>query len=314
MTGSRDRRTGLVLFGALLIATGAFCALMTVVLAGGGVAMGPEGTPAGSPYTTAAGGLLYGLLAVMFVWLGVGSALARRWAPPLILTVAWLWLVSGVLGVAMTVAVLPTILGTLELQSGPIPDTARTILVATIVSLLGVVLVAIPAVLVLFYRSPHVAATCAARDPVPRWTDGRSTSLIGLSVSLALLAGSLVPSVLLYNGLALVFGAIVTGAPGIVVNVAFALLWAWCAWSTLKLQSRGWWLTLVSFSLFTAAAVVTLALRRPAEILAATGLPVEQTAMDPAIWSRLTIGIALACWLSLVGYLLYVKRQFDAVR
>jgi len=39
--------------------------------------------------------LFYALLAVLFVWLGIGSIMARRWARALVLVSSWFWLVGA---------------------------------------------------------------------------------------------------------------------------------------------------------------------------------------------------------------------------
>jgi hypothetical protein len=310
MSEYRDRRTGLILFGALLIATGGVNALMAAVLAAG-PSLAPEAAALRStPSAIRAGIVTYGLLAVLFVWLGTGSVLTRRWAPPLILTVAWLWLMTGLVGIVVTVLLLPSVFTMVELQSGPMPDGVRTSMTIVMVGALGAVMVLVPGALVLFYRSRHVLATCAARDPVPRWTDGRPTWLIGLSLSLALMAAALLPAVLFYDGLALCFGALVVGVPGMLINLALAAVWGACAWSTLRLEPRGWWATAISVTIGTASAVVTLAVRDPTEIWRAAGFPAEQVTAVIAPTSGWMIGLALACWLSLMGYLVYVRERF----
>jgi hypothetical protein len=43
----------------------------------------------------------------------------------------------------------------------------------------GVVFVLLPAIWTYFYRSPHVKATCEARDPVARWTDACPLPVLG---------------------------------------------------------------------------------------------------------------------------------------
>ena len=41
---------------------------------------------------------LYLMLAVAFIWLGVGSIRARRWAWTLTVVLSWMWLIMGVAG------------------------------------------------------------------------------------------------------------------------------------------------------------------------------------------------------------------------
>ena len=311
MSDYRDRRTGLILFGVLLIGTGGFNALMAALLAAGPPLSSGTDALAATPSARPAAILTYGLVAVLFAWLGAGSVLTRRWAPPLILAVAWLWLITGIIGLGASVMLLPSVFLMVEAQSGPMPDGFRTAMTMTLIGLLSVGMVIVPGALVLFYRSRHVMATCLARDPVPRWTDGRPPWLLGLSLSLLLLALSLLPAIVVYHGLALCFGAILVGVPGMLVNLALAALWCACAWSVLRLELRGWWATALSFTVVTASAVVTLALREPADVWRAAGLtvdPFRAAGSDPG--SGWMIALALACWLSLTGYLVYVRKRF----
>jgi hypothetical protein len=118
------------------------------------------------------------------------------------------------------------------------------------------------------------------------------------------------PAVLFYNGLALCFGAIVVGVPGMLINLASAAVWGACAWSTLRLDSRGWWAAALSITLATASAVVTLARREPGDIWRAAGLPADHIDAIGGPGSTSMIALALICWLSIVGYLAYVRKRF----
>jgi uncharacterized membrane protein len=185
---------------------------------------------------------------------------------------------------------------------------------AGLVVSLGLIMLALPAALVLFYRSPHVRATCEARDPVPRWTDRRPPALLGLSLSMALLALSLLPSMLQNHGMALCFGAVLTGAPGYAINLALMAVWMYCAWSTLRLDPRGWWATAVSFTLATASVVVTFVRVDTADLYRSMGMPPEQMQAVVLPGSGVMIAFAVGCWLSLVGYLMYVRPHFRTRR
>jgi uncharacterized membrane protein len=175
-------------------------------------------------------------------------------------------------------------------------------------------MLALPAALVLFYRSPHVRATCEARDPVPRWTDRRPPAILGLSLSMALLALSLLPSMLQNHGMAPCFGAVLTGAPGFAINLALMAVWMYCAWSTLRLDPRGWWAAAISFTLATASVVVTFARVDAADIYRSMGMTPEQMQAVVLPGSGVMIAVAIGCWLSLVGYLMYVRPHFRTRR
>jgi hypothetical protein len=309
----RDRRAGLIVFGIVLIVVGVTTALLAVMLLAGPLAMPGAGTVAAATRpadrTLVPAIVTYAALAVLFVWLGAGSILTRRWAPPLILTAAWLWLISGLIGVGLMAALLPSAFALAESQSGPMPDSLRTALTVTLLGVSSLILVLLPLALMLFYRSPDVQATCDARDPVPRWTDGRPLALIGVGLSLALMAASLLPAALFYNGVAPVFGAVLTGMPGVALNLALAMVWAYCAWGTVRGDLRAWWVAVISVSVASVSAALTFARIDPRDMLRLMGVAPDQLPPEWPMGPSTMIALVVAVWLSLMACLVSVKRH-----
>jgi len=310
MSDHRDRRTGLIVFGVLLIVVGCLTALLAVLMLAGPLPLAMPGAGAAPPSDRmmVPGALTYAALAAMFVWLGVGSILTRRWSPPLILTVAWLWLVAGVLGTAFTVVLLPSVIDAAA-QGASLPDGFETVMMTMTIGLLTVVMVALPSAVILFYRGRDVQATCDVRDPVPRWTDGRPLSLLGLSLSLALMAASLLPAVMFYNGVAPVFGVVMSGAPGTVVNLALMAVWAYCAWGLLRGEVRAWWVAVISMTVASASAAVTFARVEPGVMVRMMGIPPEEFPVEWPLGAPMMVALVVAVWLSLIAGLLSVKRH-----
>jgi len=307
----RDRRAGLILFGIALIVIGAISALLAVMLLAGPLALPGAVAGAGPPPARALvpGVVTYGALAVMFVWLGAGSILTRRWAPPLILTTAWLWLISGLIGTALVAALLPSAFALVDSESGPMPDQLRTALTAVLLVACSLVLILLPLALILFYRSRHVQATCDARDPVPRWTDGRPLALIGVSASLALIAASLLPAALGYNGVAPAFGVVLTGMSGVVLNLALMAVWVYCAWGLLRGDLRAWWAAVISVTVASASAAVTFARIDSREMLEMMGVAPAQFPPDWTPGATTMMALVVAVWLSVIACLVSVKRH-----
>ena len=67
--------------------------------------------------------LFYTLLAVWFIWVGIGSIKARRWARALILISSWLWLICGVSGFVIILLLLPNMYDQMG-ESGKVPKEA----------------------------------------------------------------------------------------------------------------------------------------------------------------------------------------------
>ena len=103
-----------------------------------------------------------------------------------------------------------------------------------------------PLAAVLFFRSPHVLATCAARDPRPRWTDRCPTAVVALVITSALTAISILPGLLGPRAVVPAFGTLVTGTPARLAQAAFAGALVFSAWSLARMERRGWLVAFVA--------------------------------------------------------------------
>jgi hypothetical protein len=160
----KDRRGGLICFGILMIVIGCVCALFVPLMFLGQM-MSVKAIGGAPNYSMMApGAVMYAMLAVAFVWLGIGSIMARRWARALLLVLSWIWLVSGIFVIVFMAFFLPAILANQPPGGYQLPEAARVVTMIVMLGFMGVTLVVLPTVLVLFYRSPHVKATCEARD------------------------------------------------------------------------------------------------------------------------------------------------------
>ena len=155
----KDQRAGLIFFGALTIGVGALCAVLVPLLFLAQFLM-PASASGLNGRAMATAVISYCAMAVVFIWLGIGSILCRRWARTLLLILTWSWFLSGILMIGIMIwfaqALFPT-------------DTPDPIvwIVMIITAVFGVLL---PGAMGLFYQGKHVKATCEARDPAPNWT------------------------------------------------------------------------------------------------------------------------------------------------
>src|ERR1035438_153181 len=84
-TAYKNRSSGLIIFGVLTILLGCVCALLVpLMLFGQTMSAKATGTPPNFSVLLPAVSV-YGFLAVVLVWLGIGSINARRWARALLL-------------------------------------------------------------------------------------------------------------------------------------------------------------------------------------------------------------------------------------
>jgi hypothetical protein len=310
---ARDRSALLAVAGTVEILTGGLCVAMAVLswLALGLSATLPEAGP--SLRTTLPVVLLYGILALAFVVLGVGSLRARRWACALMRAVSRVWLASGLCTVLVGLLVLPAVVREASAGMGVPPGFAAA---ATLVALAGLAItqVAVPAGLWLIHRSPEVLATCRARDPRPSLLDECPQPLLSLAV-LCALAGVSVLVVPAYNFVFPFFGRLLVGRGGVLPWLAVAGVCLVLAWGSCR-RRRWAWRGAVAATLTAAAATVLTALAVD------LGGLVEALALPPAqarAWARLPApGAALAAlfwlavWGSLLLWLASLRRHFGA--
>jgi hypothetical protein len=308
-----DRSAGLVLFGVVLILVGLICALLVPLMLVAAAAARELGGPGAAPAlrSTLSQMLVYGLTAALLVWLGIGSIRARRWAPPLILVLSWLWLITGAFTILITLWLLPAMLSAVApgaASAGPLVLVQLVVFVA-----LGFGFVLLPGAFVWFYRSEHVTATCRARDPRPSWTDDCPRHILSLVMILVLSALSVL-AVPAYNFVLPVFGLVLSGWPGAVCWVAILVLLVALAWGAARRNPRAWWAALASTLLATVATTTTAAVVPWSELVERMALSEDELMILEAV----TIGpvgliaVSLVVWGTLIGYLLYVRRFFDS--
>src|SRR3990172_2375454 len=184
-TSFKDRKGGLVFFGILQILLGVFSILLLGLSILGVVMTRISGTAAGqamSLKTMFPSFLMYTVGAVVFIWLGIGSITAKRWARALTLILSMIWLAIGALTFGFEAYLMPKLLSGMQLEGGRMPESGMAVVTFFILGFMFVLFVVLPAAFTLFFRSPHVKATCEQRDPKPRWTDQRPLPALVLSI------------------------------------------------------------------------------------------------------------------------------------
>ena len=297
----RDRRAALICVGAVEIALGLLALLFLCLLDRDGLR---STTIAEAPLVglrlPVPRAALYLMTAVGFGWLGVGSAMARRWARALMLIAAYFWLAGGVI-VALRFsfsspagpALRALLTRSATLRAGGVPGAEETGLAALsgcFVAVLALFWLVLPLFFVLFYGSRHVKATCEARDPRPRWTDRLPLPALAL-VPFAGAAALLLLSAAGYRVLP-ICGVVLGGPPAVALALLLAALFAFTARGAWRLDPRAWWAAAALTALGAASALVT--------------------AFDPFDWNDLRrhLGINAREFADLGGVMLSSTRRF----
>jgi hypothetical protein len=302
----RDRSLGLVVFGVTEILIGVCCVLLVPLSLAAALLVGTADIPA-----TVSAMFLYTVVAAVFTWLGVGSIRARRWACELTLSLSWIWLVTGICSIAAAVLLVPAMLRGMAAGSD-LPTNFVLVVSLVVFGVIGFLYVLLPGAFVLFYRSPHVTATCRIRDPQPQWTDDLPPRLLTLVIVWALAAVSVLvmPA---YGFVVPFFGVVLNGASGAAVWAAILAGCVVLAWGSSRRAPWAWWGGVVAIILATLSSVITAVRVDPAAFILAMDLPEQQTALlsgitMPGRWVMALVWVVV--WGTFLAYLMSVRRFF----
>ena len=311
--GFKDRKTGLVVFGILQILLGAFCALMVPLMILGIVisllADNASASPT-NPMMLILPALFYTLPAVWFISMGIGSLKARRWARALILTSSCLWLVCGICGLTFFLLFMPGMYDSMA-ETGDLPKGVVLVMKCIMAAFMTIFYVLIPGALVLFYRSPHVKATCQFRDPQLRWTDKCPLPVLALSMLFTLWAVSLL-TMGAHGWTFPFFGTILTGISGAAVVLTLIPCLAYLAWSTYRLSINAWWCAAFLTIAWAVSMAVTFSRISIREFYGKMNIPEQQLESMTQFMphnSTMVLMFALS-FAAFFAYLLYTKKFF----
>ena len=313
----KDRSTGLVVFGVLQLCMGGLFALEVLLLAYVMPAMGTTGDGMAQGEVLARMMLAVlvscGAASAWFITMGVGSILARRWARALILVSSWIWLLYGLVGMAMVLLFMGDAFQQAFEESPSFSGTGqafKAIMIGVSV-FLGVVA---PGVLVLFYRGRSVKATCEARNPSESWTDAFPLPVLALAFvvvgrAMLLLLSSVTFGVVPLLGLTLQDGY---GAAAAWVNAAVSV---GLAWGLYKLKPPAWWASTVFVALWALSAIVTHVRVNPMDYYEKAGIAGQQLETMRKLREfqnpdALVLYSVLFGWLAVLGLALYNRRHF----
>lgn len=259
----KDRSAGLKVFGVLTILLGVVAGLFSILMLVGLMASRNTDAPPTSVQGIVLAVGMYLFLAVAFIWLGVGSIQARRWARALLLIISWSWLVIGVTTMIGMAVFLPKILAgisgaTDKNQALPPSAQAGMAGVMTVMFVIfAVIFIIMPIIWTVFYQSRDVKATCEARDTSARWTDACPSPVLALSLWMAVCVPWLLAMPFTGHPLIPLFGIFLTGLPATLASLVLAAISIWAVWLLYKVDIRGWWVALITMVLYWVSTVLT---------------------------------------------------------
>ena len=309
----KDRKTGLVVFGILQIILGVLCALLVPLMILGMIISTAAGEDAAEGFNLRMmipAILFYVLLAVWFIWVGIGSVKARRWARALILVSSWIWLVCGACGLVFVLLFLPNMFDQMP-ENAEIPAAAVTVMKCVMLVFMALFYVIIPGALVMFYKSSHVKATCEYRDTNIRWTDKCPLPVLGVSMVCAFWSVSIL-FMGAYKWTIPFFGVVLSGISGAIVVLVLALLLGYAAWGAYKLDMKAWWCALVVIVGWFLSTIITFSRVDMLTFYEQMGFGEQQLEIMKQysnMWGYMSLFLGI--WVIVVlAYLLYVRKYF----
>jgi hypothetical protein len=174
----------------------------------------------------------------------------------------------------------------------------------------------LPACWTLFYRSRHVKATCEALNPAPCWTDRCPTTVLAVSLWLAITAPFMLVMPAAYHSVVPFFGSYLSGPAGAVIYVVSAIAFAWAAWGMYRLDVRAWWLTVAMFVLYSISSVITTSRTSLEEMyrqMQVSPEQLEQIRQFGDMGGRGMAWMSLLFTVAILGYMGFIKKHFRGV-
>jgi hypothetical protein len=309
-----DRSTGLMIFGILTFLLGCLAGLFIPLILFGQAASAKR-TGNATPFSAILPGItVYGILAVALVWLGIGSAMARRWARALLLIFSWSWLMIGVFALVFMVYFVPKVMANLPTNSAaghPAAPAAMGIVMVIVILVFGFGFVLLPSVWIFFYSGKNVKATCEARDPVIRWTDACPLPVLAMCLWLYFSVSMMLVIPLAGHGVFPFFGIFLSGAPGAIFCLVHAAVWGFAAWLLYHLDQRGWWIILIAMCVYMASSILTFWQHDISDmyrLMNYSEAQIEQVQKFGLFKGNQMNWFTLFCALPFLGYLLYIKK------
>jgi hypothetical protein len=241
----------------------------------------------------------YYVIAMLLIPLGYGHLKVRRWARTLAETLLWSWLVLGVPLVIVAFFMLTSVKNL---------SRAAGIIAAV---LLALSYVAVPWLLIRFYRGRNVRLTFEGKDEKTYWTEVAPVPVLVLCFLYAFYILALHVPILL-NGIVPFFGSYLEGLQGVLVLTLLILSLVVLLVGTAGCRTWAWWGALMLFVLVATSSMATLVPSSYADILAAMDFPAREIEFLGGIPAQGThfafvLGIPLSLTL---GVLLASKRHF----
>ncbi len=248
----------------------------------------------------------YYVIAAICIPIGIGHIKLRRWALTLTQLYIWFWLGSGILFTANLLTLIPQILS-LNLSQDIL--LTRLIIIGVITFF---VLIFLPTLALLFYRTKKVSSLFRENDPNTYWTESFPFPLLALLLLYVIIIIVLHTAIFFQSPFP-VFGQIIFGRQSVyLISICILILGILTA-GIIQLKDWAWWGSLIYLSLLSVSSLISFSQHSFYEIILMMSLPT----FEMELLEKLTlvhdfylVGLVAVPLLAALGLLIYSKQFF----
>ena len=284
--------------------------LLYLALPSLGSVFAARGLPAPDPRAAVSGGLTYLLAGTALGWTGVAAMRGRSWSRPVLVSLAWIWLVTGALFAALLALLLPS-LREADPSGLALPQAIWFTVRAVVLGLAIGCGIAVPALVLWWLRFPATHPSVSRTDLRLDWSERCPQPVLVLAIALAATAVLALPT--LARPVVPVLAVVLTGWPAAIATLAFAGVSAWLARSVYRLERRGLLATAAATAICGVALVGTILTVDSSELGEALGVSSADWAW---LESSVPIGrptaalVAVGATLASLAWLATLRRHF----
>jgi hypothetical protein len=251
----------------------------------------------------------YYLVAAICLPLGIGHIQLRRWALTLTRLYAWFWLGAGLLLIANSILLIPSVLK-LDLERDIVITRVTVIGLAMLITL-----VILPLFVLWIYKGNKVRSVFEEHDPNLYWTERYPFPLLALLL-LYLIIIVVMHIAMFFQALFPLFGRILLGRQPVYLLSFCVVITIGLIYGIARVKIWAWWGSLVYISLLTISSAMSFSRHSFYEIIVLMNLPVyEMEFLDRMLLVHdfHLVGLVSAPLLIALGLLVYSKRYFGKI-
>lgn len=241
----------------------------------------------------------------------------KRWARALILVTSYIGLAFGVFFTVNMVAFVWSGFRSHRLESGEVSSAELASTLAVILGIIGFVMIVVPGILILFYKSDNTRRNCEIFDPVVRWTDRTPLPVLGVCAYLVIMSWLGFLGTIAGFGPVCFFGLVLHGWVGTVADLVDLGAAIVIAWGYFRLRNWAWWAATLVEATRTVSGMVTASILSTEDLMKYTLKPeatVQKLERTDSLWAQTPAWGWVVYIAVLFGVFGYTRGYFTGTR